>query len=233
MRRYCRPGFAGSPVAVLLDGDAVRVWVGGFAVSFREARADLDELDRQSGDGDFGSNLLSAIDRGESELEGAPGAAADAVFATVSKAFMHAGGTSGPLFGVWFREFARASTDAGGLDRDGLARAVSGGLAAVQGLGQAQPGDKTMVDAIAPAADAPSSWSIDSSLAAWMKPQVLTTTTSGAACSPPPSPSAPGPSTSVQPATSSRAASSSESTSLRAQPSVTRLTVRPFRPGFP
>jgi dihydroxyacetone kinase-like protein len=141
-------------VAVLLDGDAVRVWVGGFAVSFREARADLDELDRQSGDGDFGSNLLSAIDRVESELEGAPGAAADAVFATVSKAFMHAGGTSGPLFGVWFREFARASTDAGGLDRDGLARAVSGGLAAVQGLGQAQPGDKTMVDAIAPAADA-------------------------------------------------------------------------------
>lgn len=130
------------------------MWVGGFAVSFREARADLDELDRQSGDGDFGSNLLSAIDRVESELEGAPGAAADAVFATVSKAFMHAGGTSGPLFGVWFREFARASTDAGGLDRDGLARAVSGGLAAVQGLGQAQPGDKTMVDAIAPAADA-------------------------------------------------------------------------------
>ena len=141
-------------MAVLLDGDAVRAWIGGFAVSFREARGDLDELDRQSGDGDFGSNLLSAIDRVERELEGAPGAAADEVFATVSKAFMHAGGTSGPLFGVWFREFARASADAGGLDRGGLARAVSGGLAAVQGLGHAQPGDKTMVDAIAPAADA-------------------------------------------------------------------------------
>ena len=141
-------------MAALLDGDAVRAWVGGFAVTFRAARADLDELDRQSGDGDFGSNLLSAIDRIEGELDGAPGAGAGEVFATVSKAFMHAGGTSGPLFGVWFREFARASADAGGLDRDGLARAVAGGLAAVEGLGHARPGDKTMVDAIAPAADA-------------------------------------------------------------------------------
>jgi dihydroxyacetone kinase-like protein len=141
-------------VATLLDGDAVRAWVAGFTVTFRAARVELDELDRRSGDGDFGSNLLSAIDRIEGELEGAQDAAAGEVFATVSKAFMHAGGTSGPLFGVWFREFARASADAGGLDRGGLARAVSGGLAAVEGLGHAQPGDKTMVDAIAPAADA-------------------------------------------------------------------------------
>jgi dihydroxyacetone kinase-like protein len=141
-------------VATLLDGDAVRAWLAGFAVAFRAARAELDELDRQSGDGDFGSNLLSAIDRFEGELEGAPGAGAGEVFAAVSKAFMHAGGTSGPLFGVWFREFARASADAGGLDRDGLARAVSGGRAAVEGLGHARPGDKTMIDAIAPAADA-------------------------------------------------------------------------------
>src|SRR5690348_17953644 len=69
---------------------------------------------------------------------------------------------------------------------------------------------------------APSSWSMDSSLAAWMNPQVLTMTTSAPSVSP-------GPVT-VQPAASSRAASSSESTSLRAQPRVIRLTVRPARP---
>ena len=141
-------------MAVELDADAVRAWVGDFAVAFRAARPELDELDRRSGDGDFGANLLSAIDRIEGELAGAPGAGAGEVFATVSKAFMHAGGTSGPLFGVWFREFARASADGGGLDRAGLARAVSEGLGAVEGLGQARAGDKTMVDAIAPAADA-------------------------------------------------------------------------------
>src|SRR5690349_1597294 len=63
---------------------------------------------------------------------------------------------------------------------------------------------------------------MDSSLAAWMNPQVLTMTTSAPSVSP-------GPVT-VQPAASSRAASSSESTSLRAQPRVIRLTVRPARP---
>src|SRR6516162_9733682 len=57
---------------------------------------------------------------------------------------------------------------------------------------------------------------MDSCLAAWMKPQVLTSTTSAS------SPS----SRSVQPPADRRAASSSESTSLRAQPRVTRLTVR-------
>ena len=56
---------------------------------------------------------------------------------------------------------------------------------------------------------------MDSCLAAWMKPQVFTRTTLA-------SPSE----VRSQPAAVSRAASSSESTSLRAQPSVTRLTVR-------
>src|SRR5580704_12947950 len=57
---------------------------------------------------------------------------------------------------------------------------------------------------------------MDSCLAAWIKPQVLTRTTSAS------SPS----SRSVHPPAARRAASSSESTSLRAQPRVTRLTVR-------
>jgi dihydroxyacetone kinase-like protein len=141
-------------VAELLDGDAARAWVGAFAQAFRAASAELDDLDRQSGDGDFGSNLLSAIDHVENGLAAAPDADAAAVFTALSKAFMQAGGTGGPLFGVWFREFARASADAGGLDRGGLVRAVSVGLTAVQKLGSAEPGDKTMVDAIAPAAEA-------------------------------------------------------------------------------
>src|SRR6201986_4994061 len=57
---------------------------------------------------------------------------------------------------------------------------------------------------------------MDSVFAASMNPHVLTRTTSASSPSP----------RSSQPPAASRAASSSESTSLRAQPSVTRLTVR-------
>src|ERR1700751_3645973 len=59
---------------------------------------------------------------------------------------------------------------------------------------------------------------MDSALAAWMKPQGLTST-----------PLASSAEVRSQPDALSRAASSSESTSLRAQPSVTRLTVRGVR----
>jgi phosphoenolpyruvate---glycerone phosphotransferase subunit DhaL len=139
-------------VAGSLDGDEVRAWVARFAAAFRDAGAELDDLDRQSGDGDFGTNLRSAIDRVEADLASAPESSPAELFTSVSKAFMHAGGTSGPLFGVWFREFARASGELE-LDRDGLRRGASGGLAAVVALGQAEAGDKTMVDAMAPVAD--------------------------------------------------------------------------------
>ena len=136
-----------------LEADEVRSWVAGYAAAFRAARPELDELDRQGGDGDFGSNLMSAIGRIEDDLASAPDASVAQLLGAVSKAFMNAGGTSGPLFGVWFREFARASGPEG-LDRDGLAAGAGAGVAAVIALGQAQPGDKTMVDAMAPAADA-------------------------------------------------------------------------------
>ena len=139
-------------MADALDADAVHAWITGFAEAFRSAQSELDELDRRSGDGDFGSNLLSAIERLERALEVAP-TTASAAFGDVSTAFMHAGGTSGPLFGVWFREFARASGGPGGLDRRALAEAAANGVTAVQSLGQAVVGDKTMVDAMAPAAD--------------------------------------------------------------------------------
>jgi dihydroxyacetone kinase-like protein len=140
-------------VGETLDGDAVRAWIADFAAAFRSRRVELDELDRRSGDGDFGSNLLSAIERVELELEAAPLAAPSETFTALASAFMDAGGTSGPLFGIWFREFARASAGAAGLDRDALADASAKGLAAVQRLGGAGVGDKTMVDAMSPAAD--------------------------------------------------------------------------------
>ena len=80
-------------------------------------------------------------------------ARAGAVFDALSGVFMRAGGTSGPLYGIWFRELASAA----GEDRDALSALAAGaqaGVAAVQRLGGAQEGDKTMVDAMLPGARA-------------------------------------------------------------------------------
>ena len=109
--------------------------------------AELNELDRRSGDGDFGSNIEAAVARARARLAEADTVAA--VFGALSGAFMDTGGTSGPLYGMWFRELARAADgDAVGLEA--LAAGAAEGVATVQRLGRAEVGDKTMVDAMVP-----------------------------------------------------------------------------------
>ena len=76
------------------------------------------------------------------------------VFEAVSEAYLgHSGGTSGALFGIWFRQFYRAFLDAE-PDTAAIAAAARAGMDSITELGGARVGDKTMVDAIAPAVDA-------------------------------------------------------------------------------
>jgi len=136
-----------------LDAAQARAWVDGFIAAIEERHGELGDLDRRSGDGDFGSNLRSAARRMTANLAGAP-ATAGGPFAAVSEAFMATGGTSGPLLGMWFRALAKAGADRDAIALPDLATAVADGVAAIQRLGGAQVGDKTMLDAFVPASDA-------------------------------------------------------------------------------
>jgi dihydroxyacetone kinase-like protein len=142
-------------VADAFDGRLAAAWISCFVSAFTDRHEELDDLDRRAGDGDFASNLLPAIGPAAAALAAAPPPGADAAFTTLSTAFMGAGGTSGPLFGVWFRELAKAAGAGGGsLDLAGLAGAAAAGRDVVMRLGGAAAGDRTMLDAMAPAADA-------------------------------------------------------------------------------
>ncbi|MDO8211156.1 DAK2 domain-containing protein [Conexibacter sp. CPCC 206217] len=146
----------------VLDADRARAWVEAFLTAVDAERLALGELDRQAGDGDYGSNLQTAVARIREALGEASASVAEP-FAAVSSGFMQTGGTSGPLFGMYFRAFARAGRDAAAasgdaagatLDVAALATAAQGGVDAVMRLGRAKLGDKTMVDAMVPAAQA-------------------------------------------------------------------------------
>lgn len=137
-----------------LDGAFARRWVAEFVASFaREARR-LGDLDRQAGDGDFGTNLTSALAKAEGFLARLEPESFAEVFDAVSKGFLNTGGTSGPLFGMFFREISKAARRTPQVDVAALAAGVAAGLAVIQRLGHASVGDSTMVDAIAPAANA-------------------------------------------------------------------------------
>ncbi|MEW1718018.1 DAK2 domain-containing protein [Streptomyces sp. NPDC093109] len=111
----------------------------------------LTALDQISGDGDFGDNLCEGLDRTVAALDASPEEPAVAVAGSV---FLdQVGGTSGPLIGLLLSAIGRALAEAPD-PRAGWATGVREGLAAIQRVGEAEPGDRTMVDALAPARDA-------------------------------------------------------------------------------
>ncbi|GAA4548753.1 dihydroxyacetone kinase subunit DhaL [Amycolatopsis samaneae] len=129
-----------------------RAWIDTFIGAVRDRGDELTELDRRAGDGDYGTNLRSAVERAAANLAADAPGTPGAVFGAVANAFLHTGGTSGPLFGMWFREFAK--TVGAEVSSDVLATAADRAQAAVRRLGNAEVGHKTMVDAMVPAATA-------------------------------------------------------------------------------
>jgi phosphoenolpyruvate---glycerone phosphotransferase subunit DhaL len=116
------------------------------------AAESLGDLDRQSGDGDFGTNLTSAFTRVRGEIESLSPQTYTQWLTCVSRGFLGTGGTSGPLFGMFYRDLARCTSSPTPTLNE-LASGLQNGLATVQRYGKAEVGHKTMVDAIAPAAE--------------------------------------------------------------------------------
>lgn len=139
----------------VLDASRAGAWVARFCTGFAERAEELTALDRLAGDGDFGDNLKAPLQRVAAALAGgnAPPTSAAEVFALVSSELMRAGGTSGPLFGAFFRAVAKQGGESA-MSLGQLAAGVTAGASAVARLGGATPGDSTMLDALLPAAAA-------------------------------------------------------------------------------
>jgi len=134
----------------VLDG-----WVRQFAALVAENRDYLTELDAAIGDADHGSNMDRGMKAAVAALDQAQPATAGALFSKVGMTLVSTvGGASGPLFGTLF---LRMGTSFGDIDKASgaqVAAALRAGLDGVVARGKAEPGDKTMYDALAPAVDA-------------------------------------------------------------------------------
>jgi dihydroxyacetone kinase len=132
------------------DAARMRALLEAVCAAVRDAEPRLTELDAATGDGDLGTSL----DRGASAVREAldsyalddPVATLQGVAATLRRAI---GGTSGPLYATGLLHAAEHL--AGGGSWSTALRAAAEG---VSDLGGARPGDRTMLDALAPAADA-------------------------------------------------------------------------------
>jgi dihydroxyacetone kinase-like protein len=138
-----------------MHADVFRAWIAVAARAVEEQRDHLTQLDAAIGDADHGINLTRGFTAVLSALEtAAPDTPGAVLTLTGSTLISKVGGASGPLYGVAFRRAGKALGDAADVDLPALAAALEAALAGVQQLGAAREGDKTMVDALAPATGA-------------------------------------------------------------------------------
>lgn len=131
-------------------------WVRGAAKAIAEHRDELIELDRQIGDGDHGENLdrgFRAVLVRLDALEGPPGQVGDVLSLVATTLMSTVGGAAGPLYGTAFLRAAKAAA-AADLDASAIVALLEAALDGIVARGNATPGEKTMVDAWAPAVDA-------------------------------------------------------------------------------
>ena len=135
-----------------MDINVFRSWITSAAGVIEINRDHLTQLDAAIGDADHGINLsrgftavLAALDAKQPATPGA------VLIVTGSTLISKVGGASGPLYGMAFRRAGQTLGTADEVDLPALGQALDAALAGIQQLGAAREGDKTLVDALAPA----------------------------------------------------------------------------------
>lgn len=135
-----------------MDAEFFRAWIAETAAVIEAQRDHLTQLDAAIGDADHGINLsrgFSAVQAALAENDTpSPGSV---LVLTGTTLISKVGGASGPLYGTAFRRAGRALGDKPEVDLPALADALAAALEGVRKLGAASEGEKTMVDALAPA----------------------------------------------------------------------------------
>ncbi|HEV3379075.1 MAG TPA: dihydroxyacetone kinase subunit DhaL [Thermoleophilaceae bacterium] len=138
-----------------ITSSAVRDWIRAYAAEIAEHRAELVKLDTAIGDGDHGTNMDRGMRKAVEKMDGTEGEDIGALLKAVGMALVSSvGGAAGPLYGTLFLQMGTASAGREELDLAGWTAALEAGVKGVQARGKAEPGDKTMVDALLPAVEA-------------------------------------------------------------------------------
>lgn len=137
----------------MITTDDLRGMVKVMAKQIDANRAELNKLDAELGDGDHGTTIATGFQVVATDIDAAHNPAE--VMSITAKVLMNRmGGSSGALFGTLFLRAAMTIKDQETISPEQFGAMFEAGSEGVMKRGKAQPGDKTMVDALAPAAEA-------------------------------------------------------------------------------
>jgi len=121
---------------------------------FEANLSELSHLDSLLGDGDHGISMLKGFTSIEQSMEHTKFPSVSDQFRNAGRVLMsEIGGTCGPLFAVIFMAGAAAFQNKEDITTSDFAVMFKGAADNVMKLGKCSAGDKTMVDAILPAAE--------------------------------------------------------------------------------
>jgi phosphoenolpyruvate---glycerone phosphotransferase subunit DhaL len=143
--------------------DVIDAWLRLAADQIHERAAELTALDQAIGDGDHGTNMDRGLAAIQALLDGGrpdgddPRAIAAARLRTAGRTLISTvGGAAGPLYGTALMRAggAVAESSPDGAAGPVLVAALDAAIGGIQQLGRATTGEKTMLDALVPAAEA-------------------------------------------------------------------------------
>ncbi len=135
----------------MLTVENTKQWLFTFADKIKENASYLSELDQEIGDGDHGSNMVRGVEAMEEKLNESDSSDVSEVFKTAAMSLLSKiGGASGPLYGSALIGMAKSA----GEDDQDLATLLQAGLEGIQKRGQAEQGEKTLVDLWIPVIEA-------------------------------------------------------------------------------
>ena len=122
--------------------------------AIQENKAYLGEVDGLIGDGDHGMNMNKGFTMFETQHGEEEFTFAEGLDNLGTILFTQIGGSMGPIYGTIFMDMAEAGEDLEDITVADLANMLATGLEGLQGIVDAQVGDKTLVDTLSPAVDA-------------------------------------------------------------------------------
>jgi dihydroxyacetone kinase-like protein len=130
-------------------------WLQSVATLMEENKDFLTQLDADIGDGDHGINMDRGFKKVSSRLNALQDKDIGGIMQETGMTLVSSvGGASGPLYGTFFIRAAAVASAKKHLNLEELMSFLKAGLSGVMDRGRAKRGDKTMVDALAPAVDA-------------------------------------------------------------------------------
>jgi dihydroxyacetone kinase-like protein len=152
---------------VTVGYDEALGWIRSFAAEVAANRQQLTKLDSAIGDGDHGINMDRGMQAALEKASALDGSDIGRLFKTVGMTRVSkVGGAGGPLYGTFFMQLGSGLAGKSEMSAQDWGAALEAGIKGVQARGKAEPGDKTMIDALGPALRAlQESLASDSSLA--------------------------------------------------------------------